>query len=43
MTDHRINYTSHNMDGIMNGDLNEFTDNLQAAEMEQRLEEAGMA
>ena len=43
VTDHRINYTSHNMDGIMNGDLNEFTDNLQAAEMEQRLEEAGMA
>ncbi len=42
VTDHRINFTSHNMDGILNGDLNEFTDNLQAAEMEQRLAEAGM-
>lgn len=43
VTDHRINYTSHNMDGIMGGDITEFTDNLQKEEMEQRLAEAGMA
>ena len=39
VTDHRINYTSHNMEGIMNGDIQEFTDHLQKAEMEQRLAE----
>ena len=39
VTDHRINYTSHNMEGIMSGDINEFTDQLQKAEMEQRLAE----
>ena len=42
VTDHRINHTSHNMEGILNGDLDEFTDNLQKAEMEQRLAEAGL-
>ncbi len=42
VTDHRIGHTSHNLEGIMNGDLNEFTDNLQKAEMEQRLKAAGM-
>lgn len=39
VTDHRINHTSHNMEGIMNGDIMEFTDHLQKAEMEQRLSE----
>lgn len=43
VTDHRINHTSHNMEGIMSGDISEFTDNLQKEEMEQRLAEAGMA
>jgi len=43
VTDHRINHTSHNMDGIMAGDINEFTDNLQKAEMEQRLAEEKLA
>lgn len=42
ITDHRINYTSHNLDGVLNGQLGEFTDNLQKEEMEQRLAEAGM-
>ena len=42
VTDHRINYTSHNIEGIMSGAFNEFTDNLQKAEMEQRLAEANM-
>ncbi|MGC6466287.1 MAG: peptide chain release factor 1 [Akkermansiaceae bacterium] len=39
VTDHRINHTSHNMEGIMNGDIVEFTEHLQKAEMEQRLSE----
>ncbi len=39
VTDHRINHTSHNMEGILAGDVFEFTDNLQKAEMEQRLAE----
>ncbi len=39
VTDHRINHTSHNMDGIMDGDIHEFTNHLQKAEMEQRLAE----
>ncbi|YCM45424.1 peptide chain release factor 1 [Verrucomicrobiaceae bacterium 227] len=43
VTDHRINHTSHNMEGIMNGDINEFTDHLQKAEMEQRLSEEEIA
>ncbi len=42
VTDHRINFTSHNLEGILAGALGEITDNLQKAEMEQRLEEAGM-
>ena len=43
VTDHRINHTSHNMEGIMNGDIIEFTDHLQKAEMEQRLSEEELA
>lgn len=42
VTDHRIGYTSHNMEGIMNGDIQEFTANLQRAEMEQRMAEANL-
>ncbi|MEN8737439.1 MAG: peptide chain release factor 1 [Akkermansiaceae bacterium] len=43
VTDHRINYTSHNIEGIMGGDINEFTDHLQKVEMEQKLAEAEIA
>ena len=43
VTDHRINHTSHNMEGIMNGEINEFTDHLQKAEMEQRLAEEAIS
>lgn len=43
VTDHRINHTSHNMEGILSGDIVEFTDNLQKAEMEQRLAEAELS
>jgi len=42
ITDHRIGFTTHNMDGIFDGDLFEMTDALQKAEMEQKLEDAGM-
>ena len=42
VTDHRINFTSHNMDGILNGQLGEITDNLMKEEMERRLADAGL-
>ncbi|GAA5481872.1 peptide chain release factor 1 [Haloferula sargassicola] len=40
ITDHRIGYTSHHLDAIMNGSLEELTTELQKAEMAERL--AGM-
>lgn len=43
VTDHRINYTSHNIEGILNGEINELTEQLQKVEMEQRLAEAEIA
>ena len=42
VTDHRIGHTSHNIEGILSGAFNEFTELLQKAEMEQRLADAGM-
>jgi peptide chain release factor 1 len=42
ITDHRIGHTSHNLSGIMAGDLTEFTQELQKAEMTERLAEAGL-
>jgi peptide chain release factor 1 len=42
VTDHRINYTSHNIDGILTGAVQEFTEELQKAEMAQRLAESGI-
>jgi peptide chain release factor 1 len=42
VTDHRIGHTSHNLNGIMAGDLSEFTAELQKAEMTERLSEAGI-
>jgi peptide chain release factor 1 len=40
VTDHRIKHTSHNLDGVLAGDLAEFTDALSAEEKRQRLEAA---
>ena len=40
VTDHRINYTSHSMDNILDGQIGEFTELLQKADMEMRLEAA---
>lgn len=41
-TDHRIGLTTHNLAGVMDGDLSELTDGLQRAEMALRLTEAGI-
>ena len=38
VTDHRIKRTSHNLDGVLGGDLGEFTEALSAEEKRQRLE-----
>jgi peptide chain release factor 1 len=42
VTDHRIGLSSHNLTGIMAGDLSEFTSGLQKAEMNERIAEAGL-
>ncbi len=42
VTDHRVNLTSHNLSGVMSGDLSELTEALQKAEMDERLAEAGI-
>ena len=42
ITDHRIGFTTHNMDGVFDGDVFELTEALQKVEMAQKLEEAGM-
>ena len=43
VTDHRINHTSHNIEAILAGAVGEFTEQLQKAEMEQRLAESGLS
>ncbi len=43
VTDHRIKHTSHNLDGVLSGELGEFTDALAAEEKRQRLEAAASA
>jgi Protein chain release factor A len=40
LTDHRINFTSHNLTGILGGDIGELLDALQMAENSRKLEEA---
>ena len=40
VTDHRIKLTSHNIDGVLGGELAEFTEALAAEEKRQRLEAA---
>jgi peptide chain release factor 1 len=42
VTDHRIKLTSHNLEGVLGGDLSEFTDALSAEEKRQRLEAAAV-
>jgi peptide chain release factor 1 len=38
ITDHRIKHTSHNLDGVLAGELDEFTSALEADEKRRRLE-----
>ena len=40
VTDHRIKHTSHNLDGVLGGELAEFTEALNSEEKRQRLEAA---
>ena len=40
VTDHRISYTSHHLDGILNGEIDEFIEALQKTEMAEKLKEA---
>jgi peptide chain release factor 1 len=40
VTDHRIKHTSHNLDGVLNGEVEEFTNALSAEEKRRRLEAA---
>jgi peptide chain release factor 1 len=42
VTDHRIKHTSHNLEGVLGGELSEFTDALSAEEKRQRLETAAV-
>jgi peptide chain release factor 1 len=42
LTDHRIKLTAHKLDQILQGDLEEFTDGLQAEERRQALEAAAL-
>lgn len=41
VTDHRVNYTVHNLDGIMDGDLQDMIDYLQSADQADRLQAVG--
>jgi len=40
ITDHRIKHTSHNLEGVLGGELGEFTNALSAEEKRRRLEDA---
>lgn len=42
VTDHRINLTMYNLQGIINGDILEIIDKLQMAENAERLKESGL-
>ena len=37
VTDHRINYTSHNLEGVLDGDIDEFVQALQAQAQAEKL------
>jgi len=42
VTDHRIGLTLYNLEGVLAGQVSELVDGLQASEMEERLQEAGL-
>ena len=37
ITDHRINFTSYNLDAVMDGDIKEIIENLKIANQEEQL------
>ena len=39
ITDHRINFTAYNLDGVMDGDINELIENLNLADQQLKLSE----
>ena len=41
VTDHRLNWSSHNLAGVMNGDLDPFFDRLMALEQANKLSALG--
>ena len=41
ITDHRIGYKANNLDAVLNGDMQELIDALQAQERAERLEADG--
>ena len=40
LTDHRINYTVYNLEGFLNGDIDDLLDNLKIADNKAKLENA---
>ena len=42
VTDHRIGMTLYNLEGVLAGQVSELVEGLQASEMEERLQEAGL-
>jgi peptide chain release factor 1 len=43
VTDHRVKLTKHNLPAVLEGELDEFTETLQAEERRARLEEQASA
>jgi peptide chain release factor 1 len=43
VTDHRIGYTVYNLPQVMDGDIQDFIDQLQFAENAEKLKEGGLA
>ena len=42
VTDHRINITSHNLEGVLNGSIDEFIDELTSREEAEKLSTSGL-
>jgi peptide chain release factor 1 len=42
VTDHRVGLTSHNLEMVLDGDINEFVDALILSEQALKLEETGL-
>jgi len=43
VTDHRIGFTSHNLDAVINGAIQDFIDALQFAENAEKMKEENLA